>query len=463
MTAKLLFAALALLISLSASAAEIIVVNGDPPGVGFNNPTPATPIGGNPGTTVGQQALNVFQEAADVWGAKLLSDQPIFVIAFFTPLPCTATSAVLGAAGPNWFFANIPAARGARGMAPDTWYPAALAEKLTRQDIVADPTDTFEVYSLFNSNLGQTGCLTGNGWYYGLDHAEPGNRIDLLAVVLHEFGHGLGFLASPTSAGTGARAAGFPSIWEGFMLDVSTGKRWLNMTDAERAASARNNNNLVWVGQKGSNGVHSVLDPRTEVIGLDPSSIGVNEAQAAFFGPPLRGHNQGRVIAPADGGGVSPLDGCEAFPPTPSLVNSIVLVDRGICTFTQKVLNAQNAGAAAVIIANNVAVGLPTMTGVDPTIVIPSVGVTQALGALLRATPQALVDLRPNHVVAAGTVQNNPRLYAPPVFSGGSSVSHWDTSATPNLLMEPFINTDLTSGVKNPDDLTKNLLRDIGW
>jgi hypothetical protein len=182
-----------------------------------------------------------------------------------------------------------------------------------------------------------------------------------------------------------------------------------------------------------------------------------------MFGPPLQGHNQGRVVAPNDGGGPSLLDGCEPFPASPSIVNSYVLVDRGICTFTQKVLNAQNAGAAAVIIANNVAVGLPGMAGVDPRIVIPSVGVTQALGALLRAAPQALVDLLPHHSIAAGTVQNNPRLYAPPVFSGGSSVSHWDTSATPNLLMEPFINTDLSSGVKNPDDLTKNLLRDIGW
>lgn len=29
--------------------------------------------------------------------------------------------------------------------------------------------------------------------------------------------------------------------------------------------------------------------------------------------------------------------------------------------------------------------------------------------------------------------------------------------------MEPFINSDLTSSVKNPDDLSKSLLTDIGW
>ena len=50
-------------------------------------------------------------------------------------------------------------------------------------------------------------------------------------------------------------------------------------------------------------------------------------------------------------------------------------------------------------------------------------------------------------------------LYAPTPLSLGSSVSHWDTSAFPNLLMEPFINGDLTHGL----DLTLPLLRDIGW
>ena len=42
-------------------------------------------------------------------------------------------------------------------------------------------------------------------------------------------------------------------------------------------------------------------------------------------------------------------------------------------------------------------------------------------------------------------------------------MSHWDTSATRNLLMEPFINGDLNHQVKAPSDLTLQLLIDIGW
>ena len=42
-------------------------------------------------------------------------------------------------------------------------------------------------------------------------------------------------------------------------------------------------------------------------------------------------------------------------------------------------------------------------------------------------------------------------LYAPNPYQGGSSVSHFDVTCTPNLLMEPAINADLTSSI----DLTR--------
>jgi hypothetical protein len=51
------------------------------------------------------------------------------------------------------------------------------------------------------------------------------------------------------------------------------------------------------------------------------------------------------------------------------------------------------------------------------------------------------------------------RLYAPNPVEQGSSISHWDTSAMPNLLMEPNLSADLPHTV----DLTLPALRDIGW
>src|SRR5690349_7125370 len=68
------------------AAANVIVVNLNAPGVGFNDPTPAAPVGGNTGTTRGAQRLIAFQRAADLWGATLDSPVTIIVSATFEPL-----------------------------------------------------------------------------------------------------------------------------------------------------------------------------------------------------------------------------------------------------------------------------------------------------------------------------------------------------------------------------------------
>ena len=49
----------------------------------------------------------------------------------------------------------------------------------------------------------------------------------------------------------------------------------------------------------------------------------------------------------------------------------------------------------------------------------------------------------------------------PNPVQGGSSGSHYDTAAAPNLLMEPAINDSLYSAANL--DITPHLLADIGW
>ncbi|MDT0130302.1 peptidase, partial [Acinetobacter baumannii] len=53
--------------------------------------------------------------------------------------------------------------------------------------------------------------------------------------------------------------------------------------------------------------------------------------------------------------------------------------------------------------------------------------------------------------------------YSPTVNAPGSSVSHYTTEASPNQLMEPSINADLSHEIAPPRDLTLPLLLDIGW
>ena len=72
---KVYFAAglLGLALAMPAFGANMIINNVDAPGVGFNDPTPATPVGGNSGITVGQQRLVAYQRALDLWGKTLRS------------------------------------------------------------------------------------------------------------------------------------------------------------------------------------------------------------------------------------------------------------------------------------------------------------------------------------------------------------------------------------------------------
>jgi hypothetical protein len=466
-----------LLPATAGAAATFAVFSGDAAGEGFNDPTPAAPVGGNPGTTVGLQRQFAFLRAAQIWGATLTSTQVIRVLAFFDPLACTATSAVLGSAAPFFSVRDFPPNPGFPGLIPGTWYPGALGEKRTGFDIstLLGAGNNFDLFAFFNSRLGQAGCLQGGGWYYGLDTNTPAGQINLVTVLLHEFGHGLGFTVGPTSSRTGVRIANLPSIWEGFIRDVSSGKRWLDMTSAERAASAINTLNLVWTGLQTLVDLPSVLQFRTEIAINGPNPVrGEYEAQPAEFGPPLTHGGVKDILMPAyDTGGPSLTDGCEPFSSEPqkSVKGRIALIDRGTCTFTTKVKNAQLAGASGAIIVNNTPFGVPSMGGVDPTITIPSVGVHQSLGSYLRELANLSnsgrgglpVALQLNPVIRAGTSSGFPRLYAPNPFESGSSVSHWDITHFPNQLMEPAINRDLTHQVTPPKDLIFSLLRDIGW
>src|ERR1041384_2033996 len=120
----------------SATAATIVILNNDSAGVGFNDPTPVSPVGNNTGTTLGQQRLNAFQFAANIWGATLNSGVTITIRANWSSLGCTASSGTLGAAGTVSIFRNFPNAP-----QTNTWYPGALANALAGSDLSAGSPD----------------------------------------------------------------------------------------------------------------------------------------------------------------------------------------------------------------------------------------------------------------------------------------------------------------------------------
>ena len=225
------------------------------------------------------------------------------------------------------------------------------------------------------------------------------------------------------------------------------------MTDAERQASATRFGHLIWDGANVTADVPQVLvlgSPEVRV--LTPTSIaGVRQFGTAAFGP-LVGHPNvsSAVVAAVDDANVtgpSTTDGCTAFTNAALIVGKIALVERGTCGFALKARNATNAGAAAVIIYNNVAnVNNPPPgmadDGVNGAFVtIPAVSLTRADGLAIvgQSLVSASIGIDPN-IRAGADANNRARLYAPFPVSGGSSVSHYDTVVFKNLLMEPAIN-----------------------
>ncbi|NRB23899.1 rhombosortase-dependent M36 family metallopeptidase [Shewanella sp.] len=70
-------------------------------------------------------------------------------------------------------------------------------------------------------------------------------------------------------------------------------------------------------------------------------------------------------------------DGCETTINAADIAGKIAIIDRGACDFTIKVKHAQDAGAIAVLIANNRGTDEPTpMGGSDDTVKIPSMGLS---------------------------------------------------------------------------------------
>ncbi|HSE41460.1 MAG TPA: PA domain-containing protein [Acidobacteriota bacterium] len=451
-----------------AFAVTITINNVDDPNEGFNDPTPAAPIGGNTGTTVGQQRLNVFTEAATIWGATLTSNVDIVVQSTFQDrgfTPCTSTGAVLGAAGTIQIFSDFPNAEW-----PNTWYHSGLANKLADTDLTPGPPDpgfllppfNDDIIAFFNEHLGEPGCLDGTTWYYGLDNNAPAGTIDLLNVLLHELGHGLGF-ANFITESTGSGPLSLPDIYTVFTKDNTTQKQWNQMTDRERAASTVNTNNVVWNGPTVVEDAPFLLQFPNNLIISDPAPIaGEVEMGPASFGPPATPANfSGEVVLADDGTAPNPNDGCEAI--TTDLTGVIGLVDRGNCDFVVKAANAQAAGATGLIIANTLGRGAFTPGGTDPSITIPVIGISEEDGQKIKDNlPGVEVFLQTDFAHRAGADEdNNVLLYAPNPVEPGSSISHWDVSALPNLIMEPFINSDLEGATDL--DLTPSQLTDIGW
>jgi extracellular elastinolytic metalloproteinase len=138
-----------------------------------------------------------------------------------------------------------------------------------------------------------------------------------------------------------------------------------------------------------------------EVVVNSPSPATFRAQGTADWGAPTTVQGVTGDLALANDGKDPTTDACEAIPG--SLAGMIALIDRGLCDFTVKVKNVQNAGALAAIIANTLGRdSIITMGGADSSITIPAVFIGNSDGDSLKAA------------LAAGSVNVTVRKKDPP-------------------------------------------------
>lgn len=295
-------------------------------------------------------------------------------------------------------------------------------------------TGSKEMYDLFKNAFGRD-SWDGNGAImdaifdrgYGCPNASwngtfisfcPGFTTD--DVTAHEWGHayterthGLIYEWQP-----GALNESYSDIW-GEVVDLVNG-RGVDTPGNPRTAAAC-----------------STFSPPVGTLRVNtPADLARDYfAQSAQFGPPLTQTGiTGAVVAALDAAnaaGPSTLDGCTTITNGAAVSGNIALVDRGGCEFSTKVLNAQNAGAIAVIVANNAPSGLPGMGAgaVAAQVTIPSLGVEQATGNAIRASTN---PVNATLLARPGTDASYAWLMGEEITDGGALRDMWNPTCYSN-------------------------------
>ncbi|MEI6648622.1 MAG: fibronectin [Actinomycetes bacterium] len=185
-----------------------------------------------------------IQAAADIWAINYPSVATINIDAKWVRL---GASGILASATPVKFFNRFVGAPDR-----DIWYPSALANAIAGKDL--DPANP-EIAIRVNSTVAPT-------FYLGTDGNCPPGQYDLESIILHEMGHGLGFLSN----------SGYDTYYKYGNIDQPTpfdayaqlpdGRRLMDIPSPSLELGTALTHTLVWSGLNGvkaNNGIKPLL------------------------------------------------------------------------------------------------------------------------------------------------------------------------------------------------------------
>ena len=212
--------------------------------------------------TVPSLARPAVQAAVDIWSENFASTVPVNVNVKWGS---SSSYGVLASASAKNNFSNFNGA-------PDKtlYYASALANALAGRDL--DPNSP-EVEISITSNA---------PWYYGTDGNCPARSFDLVSVILHEMGHGLGFVSGNYyDAFSGFGRVDQPTPFDAY-AQLPDGRRLADMPSPSLEAGKAMTSDLVWSGEnavKANNGIKpklytpSTYEPGSSISHLDEATF----------------------------------------------------------------------------------------------------------------------------------------------------------------------------------------------
>jgi hypothetical protein len=247
-------------------AAELIPSISMATNEGYNDPAARAPKAATPAPPSVRNARSSRCSRRDLWGTILVSDVPVYIGAQFNPL-CAQR---LGSAAPRRSGATTRTSR-----IQGTWYSAALADALAKE--TCSPTRSTSTRASARTSRSTTAS----------DGITPAGQLSFLDVVMHEFGHCLGF-QNFEDEGSGNSRAAFPTCIRSSPTTTRRALFWPQHDGrAARAASGVNYGKVCSRARTRHRRSALVLDPRIAFRVTTGGATGEYSFGTASFGAPV--------------------------------------------------------------------------------------------------------------------------------------------------------------------------------